>query len=62
MILLNRGATEQQIAANWEDIGYPSGVRAAVRDLWQHKDLGKFSEKFSATVVSHGVVMVMVKP
>jgi alpha-galactosidase len=62
VILLNRGASEQQITANWEDIGYPSSVSASVRDLWQHKDLGKFTGKFSATVASHGVVMVTVKP
>jgi alpha-galactosidase len=62
VILLNRGATEQQISANWEDLGYPSGVSASVRDLWLHKDLGKFTGKFSAPVASHGVVMVAVKP
>jgi len=33
-----------------------------VRDLWQHKDLGKFTGKFSAVVSSHGVVMLTVKP
>jgi alpha-galactosidase len=62
VILLNRGGTEQQITANWEDLGYPSTVSASVRDLWQHKDMGKFTGKFSATVASHGVVMVAVKP
>jgi alpha-galactosidase len=62
VILLNRGGTEQPITANWEDLGYPIGVSAAVRDLWLHKDLGKFSGSFSATVASHGVVMVSVKP
>jgi alpha-galactosidase len=61
VILLNRGASDQQITANWEDLGYPS-ITASVRDLWQHKDLGKFTGKFSATVASHGVVMVVVKP
>jgi alpha-galactosidase len=62
VILLNRGAGEQQISVNWEDLGYPSTVSASVRDLWQHKDLGKFAGKFSAGVASHGVVMVTVKP
>jgi alpha-galactosidase len=62
VVLLNRGASEQQISANWEDLGYPSAVSASVRDLWQHKDLGKFAGKFSASVASHGVVMVAVKP
>jgi len=61
-VLFNRSATEQQITLSWEDIGYPSHVPAAVRDLWQHKELGKFTGSFSATVPSHGVVMVTVRP
>ena len=62
VILLNRGSGEQQITVNWEDIGYPGSISATVRDLWLHKDLGKFTGKFSAAVPSHGVVMVTVKP
>jgi len=33
-----------------------------VRDLWAHKDLGKFTGKFSAKVPAHDVVVVTVKP
>jgi len=62
VILFNRGAAEQTITVNWEDLGYPSHLSATVRDLWQQKDLGKFAGKFSATVPSHGVVMLTVKP
>jgi alpha-galactosidase len=62
VILFNRGKEEQTITANWEDFGYPSHLSAAVRDLWQEKDLGKFTGKFSAPVPSHGVVMVALKP
>ncbi len=62
VVLLNRGSAEQEISANWEDLGYPDHLSASVRDLWQHKDLGKFTGKFSAPVVSHGVVMITVKP
>jgi alpha-galactosidase len=62
VVLLNRGSAEQQITVNWEDLGYPNAIRASVRDLWQHKDLGIFTGKFSAPVASHGVVMVTVKP
>jgi alpha-galactosidase len=47
---------------NWQDLGYPDHFSASIRDLWQHKDLGKFSGKFSASVPSHGVVMLTVKP
>jgi alpha-galactosidase len=62
VVLLNRGSAEQEISASWEDLGYPSAISASVRDLWLHKDLGKFAGKFSAPVVSHGVVMITVKP
>ena len=62
VVLLNRGSSEQEIKVNWEELGYPGHFNASVRDLWQHKDLGKFTEKFSAPVASHGVVMVTVRP
>jgi hypothetical protein len=51
-VLLNRGMTERQITMNWEDLGYPGHRSAADRDLWQHKELGKFTGKFSETVPS----------
>jgi alpha-galactosidase len=62
VILLNRSGSSREITVNWEQIGYPAHLSAAVRDLWAHKDLGKFIEKFSAQVESHGVVMVTVRP
>lgn len=60
--LLNRGADEQKMTANWTDIGYPESLSAQVRDIWNHKDLGKKSGSFSADVPSHGVVVIKVKP
>ena len=62
VVLLNRGASEQNVAVTWEEIGYPDHLSAAVRDLWQHKDLAKATGKFGATVPSHGVVMVTIRP
>jgi alpha-galactosidase len=62
VVLLNRGTSEQEITVNWEQMGYPGHLSAAVRDLWAHKDLGKFMGKFSAPVASHSVVMVTVRP
>ncbi len=62
VILLNRGSAEQEISASWQNLGYPSHISASVRDLWQHKDLGKFTDKFSASVPSHAVVMVTIRP
>ncbi|HZS47380.1 MAG TPA: alpha-galactosidase [Blastocatellia bacterium] len=60
--LLNRSGAESQISITWEDIGYPEHLSASVRDLWAHKDLGNRTGSFSATVPSHGVVMVTIKP
>jgi alpha-galactosidase len=62
VILFNRGTTEQEITARWGDLEYPAELSASVRDLWEKKDLGKASRKFSAKVAPHGVVMVTVKP
>jgi alpha-galactosidase len=62
VILLNRGAAAADIALNWTDIGYPETLSASVRDLWEHADLGKKTGSYSASVPSHGVVMLLVKP
>src|SRR6201987_2460600 len=62
VILFNRGTMEQEVTAYWGDLDYPSELSASVRDLWEKKDLGKVSRKFSAKVAPHGVVMVTVKP
>ena len=62
VILLNRSPNQLKIGVGWESLGYPGHFSAAVRDLWQHKDLGKFTGNFSASVPSHGVVMLTVKP
>ena len=60
--LLNRGTAEGKISVTWSDIGYPDYLAASVRDLWARKDLGKSTGSFSATVGSHDVVVVKIKP
>ncbi len=60
--LLNRGKAETTISVNWQDLGYPEHLGAAIRDLWAHKDLGKFTGSFSASVPSHGVVLITIRP
>jgi alpha-galactosidase len=57
--LFNRGGDTASVTAKWSDLGI-SGSRT-VRDLWKHADLGKQSGEFTATVPSHGVVMVRIK-
>ena len=62
VLLLNRGASEAEISVPWTVLGYPDHLSATVRDLWAHKDLGKFTGKFSAKVPSHDVAVATVKP
>jgi alpha-galactosidase len=60
--LLNRGASEQTITAAWSSLGYPETLKASIRDLWAHKDMPSAAGRFSASVPSHGVVLVRIKP
>jgi len=62
VILLNRGETPTGISVAWRQIGYPDHLSTEVRDLWTHKNLGRFTGSFKASVPSHGVVMITVKP
>jgi len=57
--LFNRQRTTEEMAVNFSQIGIAGS--ATVRDLWLHKDLGSFRDKYSAFVPSHGVVLVRVK-
>ena len=56
--LLNRSLTDAEIGAGWqEDLGvdWPA---ATVRDLWTHRDLGSYRERFATTVGSHEATML----
>jgi len=56
--LFNRGLTAYDVTARWSDIGL-SGAQP-VRDLWQRKDLGTSTDRFTASVPRHGAVFVRV--
>jgi alpha-galactosidase len=58
--LFNRGKAETKVTADWSDLGLTGKLK--VRDLWRQKDLGKFSDKFEASVPKHGVVLVRIWP
>ena len=57
LLLFNRGNAPALIRASADQLGWPTGVRARVRDLWMHKDLPRWSGSISATVEPHGVAM-----
>ena len=57
VLLFNRGSAPTTIRATAEYLGWPSGIRASVRDLWAHKDTGRWTGAVSATVEPHSVAM-----
>jgi alpha-galactosidase len=60
--LLNRSSAEKRITVTWTSLGYPGHLAAQVHDLWVGRDMGSAQESFSASVPSHGVVLITVKP
>jgi alpha-galactosidase len=49
------------VTADWRSVGLKS-KQARVRDLWTHRDSSAVSDRYTATVPSHGVVMLRVWP
>jgi alpha-galactosidase len=58
--LFNRSGSAASMTVQWTQIGLPAGA-ATVRDLWNQKDLGSFTDSYKAdTVPMHGIVMLKV--
>jgi alpha-galactosidase len=56
--LFNRGLQAADVTARWSDLGVAGSQ--PVRDLWQHRDLGSFPDRFTTRVPAHGAVFVKV--
>jgi alpha-galactosidase len=56
--LFNRGEEAAEVTVHWSDLGLTGQCR--VRDLWRQKDLGNFSDSFTANVPRHGVCLVRI--
>jgi len=56
--LLNRNSGTSSITVNWSDIGITGS--AAVRDLWAKSDKGSFNGSYTASVPSHGTVVLKI--
>ncbi len=54
--LFNLSDDPMDVTVNWSDLKI-SG-KQTVRDLWRQKDVGDFDDKYSATVPTHGVVLL----
>ncbi|MGE5562028.1 MAG: glycoside hydrolase family 27 protein [Bacillota bacterium] len=62
LLLFNRGGAPATIRATADQLGWPAGVRARVRDLWVHRDAGRWTGAIEATVEPHGVAMFRIQP
>ena len=60
--LLNRGSVATPITVTWQELDYPDHLKAAVRDLWQARTVGKLTGRYTDTVPPHGVVMLTIQP
>jgi len=58
VVLFNRTAAAATMSVKWKDLNLVGS--ATVRDLWSHTDLGNLDSMYTATVPSHGVVMLKV--
>ena len=61
VLLFNRASVPSTITAEWGRVGLKT-KGARVRDLWTHLETPFVENRYSATVPSHGVVMLRVWP
>ncbi len=58
--LYNFAAFPDRVDVRWSDLGFKNAL--AVRDLWNHTDLGVFPGGFSTMVLGHGARLLKVAP
>ena len=58
--MFNRGLLDSSVTAKWSDLCING--RHTVRDLWQQKDLGEFTDQFTIQVPLHGAALVRIIP
>jgi alpha-galactosidase len=56
--LFNRSQQAHPITVKLASVGFNGSAHA--RDLWLHKDLGTVHDSYTATIPSHGVVLLRV--
>ena len=62
VVLLNRGKSTAPMTLHWSDVGYPATTAVKVKDIWQNKALGEQKDTLAASVPSHGVIMLTLRP
>jgi hypothetical protein len=54
--LFNRGSAAADVILDWRSAGLEGPLE--VRDVWQHKDVGKFDSSLKLSVPPHGAVLL----
>jgi len=62
VLLFNRGEVPATIGGSGGELAWQAKGRAKVRDLWAHKDIGRWTGAIEATVEPHGVAMYRIGP
>jgi alpha-galactosidase len=62
VLLFNRGAAPSTIRATSDQLGLAAAARMKVRDLWAHKESGRWRGGIQAVVEPHGVAMFVLRP
>jgi alpha-galactosidase len=62
LLLFNRGTQTLRLRATSDHVGIAANAGAKVRDLWAHKDIGRWPGSIEAMVEPHGVVMYRIRP
>jgi alpha-galactosidase len=57
--MFNRSAAPATVSLKWAELGLKASPKKG-RDLWTHRDVMFDGAEYSATVPSHGVVMLRV--
>jgi len=60
--LFNLSETPRELTVTSADLGPGTAARLRVRDLWRWKELGSVTDRFTATVGRHGVMLVRMWP
>jgi alpha-galactosidase len=60
VVLLNRSNSPSEINVEWKEIGLKGKFK--VRDLWKHKDLGRFKDSFTGKKIpGHGCMVLLIE-
>jgi Alpha galactosidase A/Alpha galactosidase C-terminal beta sandwich domain len=61
VLLLNRTASQAEIAVNWKELGFVEASEATVTDLWSGRKLGSFKGSYAAQVSASDAVLLVIK-